>query len=84
MTSPLDAPVDAAVIDLPGLEADNLLAFLALLGLLRSLESSRPEWRPRVSWKGPPWIARLHLTQAADEAEVAKAAAEDRDGRGVL
>jgi hypothetical protein len=35
---------------LEGLEPDNLLAFLALLGLLRSLETARPAWRPRAAW----------------------------------
>lgn len=35
---------------LEGLEPDNLLAFLALLGLLRALVTSRPEWRPRAAW----------------------------------
>ena len=35
---------------LDGLEHDNLLAFLALLGLLRTLEAERPEWYPRVRW----------------------------------
>lgn len=35
---------------LVGLEPDNLLAFLALLGLLRSLEISHPELRPRAYW----------------------------------
>ena len=35
---------------LDGLEPDNLLAFLALLGLLRTLEVFRPEWRPRAAW----------------------------------
>lgn len=35
---------------LEGLEPDNLLAFLALLGLLRALRESRPDWRPRVFW----------------------------------
>jgi hypothetical protein len=35
---------------LEGLEPDNLLAFLALLGLLRTLETSRPAWRPRAAW----------------------------------
>lgn len=35
---------------LDGLEPDNLLAFLALLGLLRSIELSRPDWRPRAYW----------------------------------
>ena len=35
---------------LDGLEPDNLLAFMALLGLLRTLEEARPGWRPRASW----------------------------------
>lgn len=35
---------------LAGLEADNLLAFLALLGILRTLENARPKWHARVSW----------------------------------
>lgn len=30
---------------LDGLESDNLLAFLALLGLLRTLEAACPQWR---------------------------------------
>jgi hypothetical protein len=29
---------------LQGLEPDNMLAFLALLGLLRALEQARPNW----------------------------------------
>ena len=37
MKSPLASTADAVVLELPGLEADNLLAFLALLGLLRAL-----------------------------------------------
>ena len=39
---------------LNGLEPDNLLAFLALLGLLRALEKARPEWKPKVYWQGKP------------------------------
>ena len=36
---------------LDGLEPNNLLAFLALLGLLRALEETdAPGWRPRVGW----------------------------------
>ena len=36
---------------LVGLEPDNLLAFLALLGLLRALETATPMWPPpRVAW----------------------------------
>lgn len=51
----------STTLDLPGLEADNLLAFLALLGLLRALEAARPDWRPRVAWDGMPLVARLYL-----------------------
>jgi hypothetical protein len=76
MNSPLAPAPNAVVLDLPGLEADNLLAFLALLGLLRALETARPEWRPRASWKGTPWTARLHLAEAANQGEVAQAAAQ--------
>ncbi len=46
---------------LVGLEADNLLAFLALLGTLRALEEARPEWQPRCRWSGPPWHPELDL-----------------------
>jgi len=61
---------------MPGLEPDNLLAFLALLGVLRALETARPDWQPRASWKGPPWIAQLHLARPAQQGEVAEAANE--------
>lgn len=79
MISPLPWPAlrpeAATTLDLPGLAADNLLAFLALLGLLRALDATRPDWRPRVSWSGPPWLARLHL--AADVDRPAAAATAD-------
>ena len=39
-----------AQLRLDGLEPDNLLAFLALLGLLRSLKEAEPDWLPRVAW----------------------------------
>jgi hypothetical protein len=35
---------------LDGLEPDNLLAFMVLLGLLRALDTARPHWRARVYW----------------------------------
>jgi hypothetical protein len=35
---------------LDGLEPDNLLAFLALLGLLRALDTCRPDWHSRAAW----------------------------------
>ena len=59
---------------LGGLEPDNLLAFLALLGLLRALETAKPEWRPRVAWRGMPMTAQLHLTAHADAQDVLVAA----------
>lgn len=47
---------------LSGLEPDSLLAFLALLGLFKALERSRPEWKPRVFWEGKPPRAVLVLS----------------------
>lgn len=70
---------DAVVHPLPGLEVDNLLAFLALLGLLRALETAAPEWSPRASWAGPPWEARLYLAEARTKDQVAVAAAKGLD-----
>ncbi len=65
---------DGAILPLVGLEADNLLGFLALLGLLRALEASMPHWHPRASWVGPPWTARLHVVTRADSPSIAMAA----------
>lgn len=63
---------------LDGLEPDNLLAFIALLGLLRVLEEVRPEWRPRVSWAvdEPPLRPILRVPDAVDKVRVVEAAAE--------
>jgi hypothetical protein len=60
--------------ELVGLEVDNLLAFLALMGLLRALEAQELSWAPRVSWAGPPWRVRLHLSVEASTRAVAEAA----------
>jgi hypothetical protein len=62
---------------LDGLEPDNLLAFLALLGLLIALEHARPAWRPRVrwSWEDPPIRPVLMLREAVTVLDVAGAAA---------
>ena len=48
---------------LDGLDSDNLLAFLALLGLLRSLQEAAPSWLPRVAWSvdAPPLRPVLSL-----------------------
>ena len=63
---------------LEGLEADNLLAFLALLGLLRALENARAAWRPRVAWdlEAPPLRPSLLLATSATAAEICEVAAE--------
>ena len=63
---------------LDGLEPDNLLAFLALLGLLRALEAVQPDWRPRVRWSldWPPLRPVLVLRQPLDQKAVSTAAAE--------
>lgn len=79
MTAPAAVPgrdERTSVLPLPGLEADNLLAFLALLGLLRSLETEMPDRDPRASWSGPPWIANLHLAGSVDSEQIARAAAK--------
>jgi hypothetical protein len=62
---------------LDGLEADNLLAFLALLGLLRALETARPDWRPRACWDlgNPPLRPILSITEAVGINEICKATA---------
>ena len=70
--------VSAAVSHrLNGLEADNLLAFLALLGVLRAIEEARPSWLPRVSWTvdSLPLRPVLHLTKAVSKREVVAAVA---------
>lgn len=67
---------------LDGLEPDNLLAFLALLGLLRSLEADdreRPEEDrvlPRAAWDiaSPPLRPRLHLALALPPEAIAERA----------
>jgi len=63
---------------LEGLEPDNFLAFMALLGLLRALETARPDWCPRAAWdlKRAPWRPVLSLRTDVSREEVAAAAAE--------
>lgn len=72
----------AMIHRLDGLEPDNLLAFLALLGLLRSLEADdreRPEQDrvlPRAAWDiaSAPLRPRLHLALALPREAVAERA----------
>lgn len=62
---------------LSGLEPDNLLAFMALLGLLRVLEEAEPSWLPRVSWTvdDPPVRPVLHVAQPVSEDSIVTAVA---------
>lgn len=62
---------------LSGLEPDNLLAFLALLGLLKALERARPEWKPRVFWEGKPPRAVLKCEQNFTVDDLAQAVMEE-------
>ncbi len=61
-----------------GLEPDNLLAFLALLGLLRTLETERPSWLPRVAWTvdTPPVRPVMNLSEPATQGEVVAVSAK--------
>jgi len=63
---------------LQGLEPDNLLAFLALLGLLRALEQARPGWRPRAAWdfEAAPLRPFLQLCEPIVSRAVCEAAVE--------
>ena len=64
---------------LDGLEPDNMLAFMALLGLLRTLEeAAHPGWRPRVSWTVDelPLRPRLHVAEEVADDAIVEAAAE--------
>lgn len=63
---------------LDGLEPDNLLAFMALLGLLRVLEEARPDWRPRVLWTVDELPLRpiLWVQETADETAIVEAASK--------
>jgi hypothetical protein len=63
---------------LDGLEPDNLLAFLALLGLLRALEAADRTLHPRAAWDidQPPLRPRLFLAQPASPEDVTNIAAK--------
>jgi len=70
---------------LDGLEPDNLLAFLAVLGLLRTLEaadrntSAADKLLPRVAWDidDPPVRPRLFLSRAITPEEITEVAAKE-------
>ncbi|HWB49738.1 MAG TPA: hypothetical protein VG651_11555 [Stellaceae bacterium] len=62
---------------LDGLEPDNLLAFLALLGLLRALETADPGLYPRAAWDvdRPPLRPRLFVAREAAAEQISEIAA---------
>jgi hypothetical protein len=62
--------------ELPGIETDNLLGFLAILGLLRAVERAKPQWFPRAYFSGVPLAARLVVDSTVDRTQIAEAAAE--------
>ena len=66
-----------SVYRLEGLEPDNLLAFMAMLGVLRSLEEVKPDWHPQVYWDVDKLPLRpvLCITSGAKETEVVEAIA---------
>lgn len=68
---------------LDGLEPDNLLAFLALVGFLRTLEASRSGWRPRLGWDLSEAPLRPTV-QLAEEVEVDDLASAVVEGLAIL
>lgn len=62
--------------ELKGLQPDNLLAFLALLGLLRALNVARPKWSARASWCSVPPTAVLQIASESSAAEMLVSADE--------
>ena len=68
---------------LDGLEPDNLLAFLALLGLLRTLEEARPTWYPRAFWtvNAPPIRPSINTREPISEDEFVIAVSEGLDSK---
>ncbi len=62
---------------LDGLEPDNLLAFLSLLGIVRTLEEVHARWRPRVRWTvdKPPVRPVLTLSDTITKENMAAAVA---------
>jgi len=59
-------------LPLPGLEVDNLLSFLALLGTLRAIQEQKPGWAPLAVWEARPWRASLEVSAEADPPVVAR------------
>ncbi len=59
-------------LPLPGLEVDNLLSFLGLLGTLRAIQEQAPGWAPQVVWERGPWRASLDVAVQVDAPRLAR------------
>ena len=59
---------------LAGLEPDNILSILSILGMLRALEVQSPAWGCRVRWncESGPLLPMLQLDEPKTECEVAE------------
>lgn len=67
--------------ELRALRFDNLLAILALLGLLRALEHRRPDWRVLAAWRRMGGRGPFHpVIMVADEIDADALAAEAEAG----
>lgn len=80
----IQVPSSSALSDAPsrehrivGFEPDNLLAFLALLGLLRAIDAVKPAWHARSYWNVQHLPARpvVAIEEAVTPLEIASAAA---------
>ena len=60
--------------DLAGIEMHNLLGFLSLLGLLKTLEIARPRWYPCVEWPGI--SPQIQVAEDVQEQDVSVAAVD--------
>lgn len=60
---------------LVGIETDNLLGFLALLGVLQALDVERPEWFARAYFTGVPLRATLVTETETNDVQIAETAA---------
>ena len=71
----------ATIFKLRGLRADNLQAFLALLGVLRVVDLRRPKWRARARWQkeAAGGLAEIEI-EAADAVSESDFVAEIAEG----
>ena len=65
--------MSAHAIRLPGLTPDNLLAIMALLGVLRALDQARPDWHARARWTGRPFVSELQTASVVSKEGLAEA-----------